>query len=113
MAAISQNFFVSWIAVRLFSKSRIQQNERLIGPLKSRKREKSISSETLLIKRKAPADGDCGRPSLIGFGGYDPGVQFQTISRTLTGLGINPTRAKRSATACWLLITSSSTGTTR
>ena len=44
---------------------------------------------------------------------YEPGVHFQTISATFTGFGIRPSRAKRSATACWDWITSSSTGTTR
>jgi hypothetical protein len=43
----------------------------------------------------------------------EPGVHLQTISETLTGFGIRPSLAKRSATACWLLITWSSTGTTR
>ena len=43
----------------------------------------------------------------------EPGVHFQTISATLTGFGIRPSLAKRSATACWLLMTTSSIGTTR
>jgi hypothetical protein len=87
-----------WACENCFDSSQVEHESRIHPACHSPSRWRELAQQRIMI-----VDGS----SL-----HDPGIHFQTISATLTGFGISPRRAKRSATDCWILMVSSSTGTT-